>query len=61
MCWPTITPWAPRSAQGLKIAVPPILLDHAGDEASLAQLWRHFLRWAVTIRDLNPGAMPGPW
>jgi ceramide glucosyltransferase len=38
-----------------------MLLDHAGDEASLAQLWRHFLRWAVTIRDLNPGAMPGPW
>jgi ceramide glucosyltransferase len=44
------------TAQGLKIAVPPILLDHAGDEATLAQLWRHFLRWAVTIRDLNPGA-----
>jgi ceramide glucosyltransferase len=47
------------AALGLSIAVPPMLLDHAGDEASLAQLWRHFLRWAVTIRDLNPGAMPG--
>jgi hypothetical protein len=43
-------------ALGLSIAIPPMLVDHAGDERSLGQLWRHFLRWAVTIRDLNPGA-----
>ncbi len=42
-----------------RIAVPPLLLDHAGDEASLGELWRHFLRWAVTIRDLNPGGHAG--
>jgi ceramide glucosyltransferase len=46
-------------ALGLSIAIPPMLVDHAGDERSLGQLWRHFLRWAVTIRDLNPGGMPG--
>lgn len=47
------------TALGQRIAVPPLLLDHAGDEASLAELWRHFLRWAVTIRDLNPGGHAG--
>ncbi|MDE1915634.1 MAG: bacteriohopanetetrol glucosamine biosynthesis glycosyltransferase HpnI [Sphingomonadales bacterium] len=44
---------------GLSIAIPPIFIDHAGDEASLSALWRHFLRWAVTIRDLNPGGHYG--
>lgn len=46
-------------ALGLSIAIPPMLVDHAGDERSLGQLWRHFLRWAVTIRDLNPGGHAG--
>ena len=41
------------AALGLSVAVPPILLTHAGYEASLGQLWRHFLRWAVTVRDLR--------
>jgi ceramide glucosyltransferase len=44
---------------GLSVAIPPLLIDHAGDEASLGALWRHFLRWAVTIRDLNPGGHYG--
>jgi hypothetical protein len=36
MCWPTITPWAPAvQALGLSIAVPPMLVDHAGDEPAL--------------------------
>lgn len=47
------------TALGQSIAIPPLLIDHAGDEASLAALWRHFLRWAVTIRDLNPGGYYG--
>lgn len=46
-------------ALGLSVAIPPVLVDHAGDEASLPQLWRHFLRWAVTIRDLNPAGHAG--
>ena len=40
------------TAFGKKIAIPPILLTHAGAEASLRALWRHHLRWAVTIRAL---------
>ncbi len=44
---------------GLTVAVPPILLTHAGAEGSLGELWRHFLRWAVTIRDLRPGGHVG--
>jgi ceramide glucosyltransferase len=46
-------------ALGLTIAIPPMLVDHAGDEGSLGALWRHFLRWAVTIRDLNPAGHYG--
>lgn len=40
------------AAQGLAVAIPPLLLTHAGTEASAGQLWRHHLRWAVTIRAL---------
>jgi ceramide glucosyltransferase len=47
------------TALGQSIAIPPLFIDHAGDEASLGALWRHFLRWAVTIRDLNPGGHYG--
>lgn len=37
---------------GLKVVIPPMVLTHAGAEASLGQLWRQHLRWAVTVRDL---------
>jgi ceramide glucosyltransferase len=43
---------------GLRVAVPPILLVHAGTERSLGELWRHQLRWAVTIRGV---AGAGHW
>jgi ceramide glucosyltransferase len=43
---------------GLRVAVPPMLLVHAGDERSLGELWRHHLRWAVTIRGV---AGAGHW
>ncbi len=39
-------------AQGLKVVIPPMLLVHAGAEATLGQLWRQHLRWAVTVRTL---------
>ena len=39
-------------AQGLGVAIPPLLLVHAGAEGSARALWRQHLRWAVTIRDL---------
>lgn len=44
--------------QGLRVAIPPILLVHAGTERSLGELWRHHLRWAVTIRGV---AGAGHW
>src|SRR5579863_2304424 len=43
---------------GLRVAVPPMLLIHAGTERSLGELWRHHLRWAVTIRGV---AGAGHW
>lgn len=46
-------------AQGLSIACPPILIDHLFPERSLSELWRHELRWARTIRLLNPGGYAG--
>ena len=39
---------------GKRVAVPPMLLTHACAEASLGELWRHHLRWAVTIRGVAP-------
>jgi ceramide glucosyltransferase len=45
--------------QGLSIACPPMLIDHGFPERSLAELWRHELRWARTIRLLNPGGYGG--
>ena len=42
------------AALGLKVAVPPLLLTHAGAEASFRALWRQHLRWAITVRDLRP-------
>lgn len=39
-------------AMGLRIAIPPMVLIHAGAESSLRALWRQHLRWAATIRDL---------
>lgn len=41
---------------GLSVAVPPMLLVHGCPEASLAAVWRHELRWAVTIRRID---LPG--
>src|SRR6201996_4625260 len=45
--------------QGLSIACPPMLIDHGFPERSLGELWRHELRWARTIRLLNPGGYGG--
>jgi ceramide glucosyltransferase len=45
--------------QGLAIACPPMLIDHGFPERSLGELWRHELRWARTIRLLNPGGYAG--
>lgn len=41
---------------GLRVAIPPMLVVHASDEASFGALWRHELRWAVTVKGITPGA-----
>ena len=47
----------PRKGEGdlrRTILIPPILLTHACDEASLGAVWRHELRWAATVRQVTP-------
>ena len=39
-------------ALGHRLAVPPMFVTHAFDEPSLVALWRHELRWSVTVRDI---------
>ncbi|GEO01581.1 glycosyl transferase [Novosphingobium sediminis] len=46
-------------AQGLGIAIPPLLLAHASAEQTLTQVWRQELRWAATIRALAPAGYAG--
>src|SRR6202171_4988104 len=41
-------------APGMKVALPSILLPHACSEQSAAELLRHELRWARTVRAVNP-------
>ena len=45
--------------QGLSIACPPMLIDHVFPERTLKEVWMHELRWARTIRLLNPGGYVG--
>lgn len=39
---------------GLEAAIPPFTIGHLCPEASAGELWRHELRWARTIRSINP-------
>jgi ceramide glucosyltransferase len=39
---------------GLKVAIPPMLVEHACAEQSLSELLRHDLRWARTLRLIDP-------
>ena len=39
---------------GLQVEIPSLLLTHASTERSFAALWRQKLRWAATIRGLQP-------
>jgi ceramide glucosyltransferase len=44
------------AAQGLKVAMPAMLVTHASTERSFGELWRHELRWGATVRDVVPVA-----
>lgn len=39
---------------GLRVVVPPFVVDHACTETSLAGVFYHELRWARTIRAVDP-------
>lgn len=44
---------------GLTVTIPPMLLTHACAEPSFSALWRQKLRWAATIRGLQPWGYAG--
>jgi ceramide glucosyltransferase len=44
---------------GLRVEVSPVLPAHAMSEPTLAALWAHELRWARTVRQLNPRGFAG--
>ena len=44
---------------GLRVEVSPVLPGHVMSEGSLAALWAHELRWARTVRLLNPRGFLG--
>ncbi|MBY8828118.1 bacteriohopanetetrol glucosamine biosynthesis glycosyltransferase HpnI [Hephaestia mangrovi] len=44
------------AALGLEVAIPPMLVTHASDDATLGALWRHELRWGATVRAVVPAA-----
>ncbi len=44
---------------GLTVALPPLLVEHGCAEASLTELFAHELRWAVTIRSIDPAGHLG--
>jgi ceramide glucosyltransferase len=41
-------------ATGMKVAIPRLILTHSCSEATAAELLRHELRWARTIRAVSP-------
>jgi ceramide glucosyltransferase len=55
-------------ARGCTISIPPFAIAHMCTQTSLRELWRHELRWARTIRSIDPVgyagsivAHPLPW
>jgi ceramide glucosyltransferase len=41
------------AARGEPVSLLPFAVGHVCDERSFAQLWRHELRWAMTIRSID--------
>src|SRR5262249_198351 len=46
-------------ARGYRISVSPITVGHVCGEMSAAELWHHEVRWARTIRNLDPPGYAG--
>jgi ceramide glucosyltransferase len=39
---------------GLSVTVPPLVVGHLSQDTTFGELWRHELRWARTIRLVDP-------
>jgi len=46
-------------ARGYKVSIPPFSVGHACAENSLRELWQHEVRWARTIRSIDPVGYAG--
>jgi ceramide glucosyltransferase len=46
-------------ALGLKVDIPPFVVGHLCTEESFRALWRHEIRWARTIRAIDPAGYLG--
>ena len=46
-------------AQGWRVALPPFLVDHGCSEASFGEVIAHEMRWAVTVRMIDPAGYLG--
>jgi ceramide glucosyltransferase len=46
-------------ARGLRVDAPNMLVAHSCSESSFIDLWRHELRWARTIRGVDPVGYAG--
>ena len=47
------------AARGEPVSLLPFAVGHVCDERSFAQLWRHEVRWAMTIRSIDPAGYLG--
>lgn len=45
--------------RGYRVAIPPMVVRHACGEDTAAEFFRHELRWARTIRLINPAGFGG--
>ena len=46
-------------ARGHRVAIPAFLVDHGCSEASLSEVLAHEMRWAVTVRVIDPAGYIG--
>jgi ceramide glucosyltransferase len=46
-------------ARGYRISISPVSVGHVCGEMSAAELWHHEVRWARTIRSLDPAGYAG--
>ena len=46
-------------AKGLRVILPPFLVDHGCSETSLREVMAHEMRWAVTVRMIDPAGHAG--